>query len=149
MSTTFQSAIKDLFIDPISQERLRDPVVNSPCGHTYERSQINGWITRCLSEIRTTDCPTCRQPINGLIPNTIVRQALDVLDLPDNSLLNRIEDFTPEERRKLKRAITRIIERRAVDRQRGIPDRLPQRETFAQVATDAVVAYYQCYYTEA
>jgi hypothetical protein len=148
MSITFHAAMADLFIDPISQERLRDPVVNSPCGHTYERSQINGWIARCRTEGRVPGCPTCREPIRRLIANTLARQALDVLDHPDNSSLDRVEDFTPEERKKLERAITRIIARRNVDREQGIPDRLPQPETFIQTATDAVVAYYQCFYQE-
>jgi pimeloyl-ACP methyl ester carboxylesterase len=144
---TFQAAMTDLFIDPISHNRLRNPVANTPCGHTYEGSQINGWMTRCRTEGKVPDCPTCQEPITKLTPNMLARHTLDILDNPDNSSLNRVEDFTPGERRRLERYINRIRERRNADRQRGIPDRLPQPLTFEQMATDAVAAsraYYNC-----
>lgn len=122
---TLQSNLNDLFICPISLQRMQDPVINTSCGHTYERTQINEWITaqQRIQPGAVFRCAVCREPITHLISNILLRQALEVLDAPDNNL----ED-----------GITAITLRREEDLLIGVPHRLPEPKRFMRKVEKAI-----------
>lgn len=129
--------LRDLFIDPISLELLRDPVING-CGHSYERGQIDGWRAHKVSLGVVPDCPLCRAPLDNLIPNRLLRDALGVMNDPDNGGFENIEDLTTEEQEQVQNAIDAIRQRRQADQANGVPDRLPEPQSFLQKFSSAV-----------
>lgn len=140
---TLKVSLTDLFICPISQERMKNPVV-STCGHTYEKIEIEGWVEKCLKENKSPQCPLCREPVNNFVANFILKQALDVLEANPNSLVDRVEDLTGEEREQVEIAMARVKERREVDKSKGIPDRLPEPMSFAKKIGEAISSIYKC-----
>ena len=143
---TLRVTLKDLFICPISYEEMRQPVMNSLCGHTYEKIQIEGWMASQTSGGRVADCPQCRAPIGQLTTNFLVQQALAVLQSPDNSLIGRVEDLADdEERDQVQRAAREISSRRVTDQQNGIPIRLPTPLSFATKVSNVSTACKQLF----
>jgi hypothetical protein len=113
----------DLFIDPISHERMEDPVINS-CGHSFSRCHLEGYTIFCLSRNQDpAECPLCRQPLTRLVDNILLRNALEVLEE---------EEVTEEEQEVLDRAAANITKRRSTDDINGIPDRTPEAQSFLQ-----------------
>ena len=117
----------DLFIDPISHRRMTDPVIIA-CGHSFERDQINGWVSGGVPT-----CPLCKEPVRNLIENMFIRQALQVLDNPDNRLKERVEEFNDEAQESIKAAVDAIRQLRTRDAARGVPDRVPVATFFDSV----------------
>jgi len=139
-----QASLTEIFIDPISLERMHDPIINQ-CGHTYERTQIEGWIARKVQAGEVANCPLCRLPVAGLIPNLILGQALEILDAPVNALTTRIEELTGEEQEQISAAINIVIQRRQQDQASGIPDRLPESVKFLSKVAGAISGVYYCH----
>ena len=131
MSTPLNAAIGDLFDDPISYERMRNPVITT-CGHTFERIQIEGWIALHSND---PSCPTCRAAINtnDLVPNLLIRQAIEILNNPSNRRLNRVDDLRDDnDRQRVETAASHMRTRRAADEAAGNPYRLPEPMSFIQ-----------------
>lgn len=141
---TLRTTFRDLFTDPISLEEMRQPVMNSICGHTYEKVQIDGWVSSETNGGRVPGCPQCRKPIGELTTNYLVLQALNVLQSPDNSLVGRVEDLTDEERTQVERAIQEIRGRRVRDEQEGIPDRSSEARSFNSQPSGCCQKSYYC-----
>ena len=55
---------------------LRQPVMNSACGHTYCSSCIQSWKAQLQNS-----CPSCRCELANLIPNLTVNHLLDTLEI--------------------------------------------------------------------
>lgn len=138
---TLQTALRDTFTDPISLEVMTDPVMNS-CGHSFERSQINGWMAREVENKPVPECPLCRKPIRNLIPNILLRDALAVLADPANTSLTRVEELTDEERDQVQAAINNVFAQRARDEENGIPTRLEKPEKFLSKIAHDVSRFY-------
>ena len=77
----------------ISLSDLENPVVDT-CGHTFEKEQIETWL------LRNHTCPISRQPLTreDLIPNRIVKRAIEILNLRGRSLEGRIEERGADEK---------------------------------------------------
>jgi SUMO ligase MMS21 Smc5/6 complex component len=41
---TLRASLASTFEDPFSMQRMKDPLINTTCGHSYEAEQINGWV---------------------------------------------------------------------------------------------------------
>ncbi len=119
----------DLFIDPISMEIMINPVINT-CGHTFEITKIEEWRANRITLGSVPDCPLCRAPLENLIMNRLIKEGLDVINNPENTHLKSIEDLTDEEQENLQSAVSAIIQRRSIDQENGVPDRLPEPPTF-------------------
>jgi hypothetical protein len=67
---------------PLSYELLTDPVID-PCGHTFEKSYIVGWLN--INPI----CPLSKHPLSlaNLVPNRVAQDAAE--------LLSRLEQQIP------------------------------------------------------
>lgn len=132
-----------VFEDPISLERMTNPMINSGCGHSYEAEQINGWIASRIAANATPNCPLCRAPIEQLVANLLLKQGLQILDAQSNSLAERIEDLTDEDREDLERAIAHIQQRRQANQMANppIPDRLSEAMTFAKKKAEGAVGW--------
>ena len=132
-----------IFEDPISLERMTDPLINTVCGHSYEAEQINGWVASCIEAQAVPDCPLCRRPIGELVANILLKQGLEILDAQSNSLAERIEDLTDEDREDLERAIAHVQQRRQANQMANpvIPDRLSEAMTFARKKAEVVVGW--------
>ena len=141
---TLRVQLKDLYVDPISHEMMNDPYINASCGHTFEKSQIDGWIATCLNGNKIPDCPLCKKPIANLAPNIGVKQAIDILNDPTNSLIGRVEDLTNEEKDSVILAAETIKTKREADRILGIPDRLPKPMSFPSRVLKAYKDFYKC-----
>ncbi len=145
MSVSFNAAIGDLFDDPISFQRMTDPVISTVCGHTFEKVQIEGWIEHCENNNEEPSCPICKERINKLVPNWLAKQALDILNNPSNALINRVTDLTSDEDQEtIQRAISSIQERRATDETNGISSRLEEPFNFVKKAITDCSRYYSC-----
>lgn len=129
----------DYFIDPISHNRMHNPVINE-CGHTFESDQLNGWNKNKVTPGAVDSCPLCEAPVRNLVPNMLIRYALEVLDLPDNVNAEKIEDLLDEEQEKVQNAINNVMQRRNADHAKGILDRLPQPKNFIQRTIDGISA---------
>jgi hypothetical protein len=141
---TLRVNLTNIFQDPISLERMTDPVINSTCGHSYEAEQINGWVASRIEINAIPDCPLCRAPIGQLIANILLKQGLEILDAQVNSLAVRLEDLPDEEREDLERAIAHVQQRRLANQMNNppIPDRLSEALTFVRKRAEATVRVY-------
>jgi len=128
--TSLRASLSDLFIDPISQEIMTDPVIAN-CGHTFERVQISGWLAARIQQNAPTTCPLCRVPVTQMINNILLRNALDTLN--SYPAATDMTGFTDEEQNNISRATSSIENRRNQDRLHQIPDRLPERQLFARI----------------
>lgn len=70
--STINSSILPEFLDPITHEIMRDPVIG-PDGHTYERSSIVEWFKY------STTSPITRQPMTStqLTPNIALKNTIE------------------------------------------------------------------------
>jgi len=123
---------------------MNAPVMNSSCGHTFEKSQINGWIAACTQARKTPDCPLCKTSIANLPPNISAKQAIDVLNDPNNSLVERVEDLTTEEQEKVLLAAETIKTQREANKVLGIPDRLAKPQSFPRQVLQSFKDIYKC-----
>ena len=68
----------ETLICPITQTRMQHPMVNTQCGHTYERTAINEHMRRCKS--LTVKCPVggCPGMVNlaNLRPNKRIAELI-------------------------------------------------------------------------
>jgi hypothetical protein len=138
---TLRADLTDLFIDPISGERMADPLINT-CGHSFEAEQINGWIAHRVNANAVPDCPLCRVPIGALVPNMLLKQGLEILDKPATYLADRLEDLTDEDREELEIVIEHVRKRRLANNEAGIAHRLAEAMTFAKGAIRATGRVY-------
>lgn len=140
---TLRVNLTKIFEDPISLERMTNPVINTGCGHSYEAEEINGWVASRIETNAVPECPLCRAPIGQLIANVLLKQGLEILDAPVNSLAERIEDLTDEDREDLERAIAHVQQRRQANQMANplIPDRLSEAMTFAKKKAEVVVGF--------
>ncbi len=138
---TALSSLRDLFIDPISHEKMTDPVI-STCGHTFERSQIDGWMAWNVTLGSVPECPLCRTPLANLVPNVLIKQAIEILD--NNPLEDRVEALLEEDRTIVETAAANIEDLRATDRLRGVPDRLAEARSFMGKVATSISNYYRC-----
>ena len=126
--TSITNSLSDLLIDPISYELMQDPVID-PCGHTFERVQIQGWLRINAS------CPLSRRPMTAanLINNLIVRDALEVLAHAPASVISgndTIGDLSDEDQQIVQMAMASLNRQRANDQENEIPDRLATPRSF-------------------
>ena len=86
-------SLREMFEDPITHELIANPVVDS-CGHTFDRAGIVRWLQEHHS------CPLSRRVFDeaDLLPNLIVRDALDILHRIGASLAGRVEDLQVDDR---------------------------------------------------
>ncbi len=115
-------ALKALFECPLSIDTLKDPVID-PCGHTFEREDIVRWLAV------NNNCPLSRTPfaVNDLVPNRIMRQAMEILARRERPLNGQIEEQGANENE-------RLILKRAMEELHP--------KTFARQAGDVVESYY-------
>jgi hypothetical protein len=66
--------IEALLTCSLSLDKLEDPVIDK-CGHTFERNYIETW----LQSHHTCPISRNRVTIEDLIPNRVVKQAIDIL----------------------------------------------------------------------
>ncbi len=132
---------KDFFFDPISGQRMQKPYQNS-CGHTYEQSQIQGWMGRAVKKGEVPNCPLCRASVNNLILNRLIKKTLDILYAPDNAHIETIEELTDEERETVENTIEIVKKQREEDCTKSIPNKLEQTETFVSKIVEASKEFY-------
>jgi hypothetical protein len=136
------NSLRDHFIDPISFEMMKDPVMNQ-CGHVFCREQIEGWRALKIREGAVPSCPLCREPIQNLVKNVLVKNAIEVLNDPDNAHVNSIEDFPDDEQReRVQQALDRLESRWKQDDAQGVPHRLEVAHNFAKKAAEAISGFY-------
>lgn len=140
-----RSELTNLLLCPQSHVPMQDPVID-PCGHTFERRQI---------EARLSDNPTCplsARPISvdQLMPNRAVRLAVETLaHAPamaggSASDLVNFSAFDDESREILNVAIAALRAQREIDRRNNVPDRLPEAQRFAERVVKGCKEFYKC-----
>ncbi len=84
--------LESLLTCSISLNELENPVIDK-CGHTFEKTHIEAWLAR------NPTCPISRDPLNraDLIPNRIVKQAIEILNQRGRALEGRIEERGADE----------------------------------------------------
>lgn len=130
---------------PQSHLLMQDPVID-PCGHTFEREQIEGRIS-----VNPT-CPLSKRPItvDQLMPNRAVRLALEILaHLPagtatSDSDVVQFSTLDEDSRGILSIAIKALRAQIELDRQNNIPERLPVPEQFGQRVIKGCKEFYKC-----
>lgn len=57
---TLRVNLTKIFEDPISLQKMTNPVINTACGHSYEAEQINGWVASQIEANAVPGCPLCQ-----------------------------------------------------------------------------------------
>ena len=119
------NTIREVFECPITTELLIDPVID-PCGHTFERADIEHWLEDHNSCPLNRNQPLVRQ---SLIPNRIVREALQVIQhhqiplaIPRNELA--AVEIPADDRAVVNQAMQQIFDKRTNDAKVNIPSKL-------------------------
>jgi hypothetical protein len=87
----------------ISLEKLEDPVIDK-CGHTFERNYIETW----LQSHHTCPISRNRVTIEDLIPNRVVKQAIDILKQRGRAQDGSVAVADEKERAIILRAATQL-----------------------------------------
>ena len=71
--------IPAMFLCPISDEIMQDPVLDPTSGITYDRVNIVSWINDCIKKGQEPTSPQSRKRLTEamLIPNRLVKDAID------------------------------------------------------------------------
>lgn len=126
MAAALTTNLTDIFSCPISYGILSDPVMD-PCGHTFERVMIVEWLRE------HNHCPLSRRPITtaSLVPNLILRQALEILAHHTEALSDQ-SGLSAEDREVVSLATSHINHQRTQNEANGIPSRVPEPPSFVE-----------------
>jgi hypothetical protein len=105
ITSTLKSSeeLENLFMCPLSLDTFEDPVVDK-CGHTFERTNIQDWLQK------NDTCPLFRERITskGLMPNRVVKQAIDILKRKGRSQDGSVAVADKQEREMVIRAVKQL-----------------------------------------
>lgn len=142
--SAWQKPFIELFRDPISHELMQDPATCVPCGHSFEKEQIEGWRAFCVRKGAPPTCPLCRQPIQELITAFLLKQAIEVVCNPQNSSINHFQSLTDEEQEQLQQGASQIEQQQAQNVAAGVPNMLAEPQSFIQRVKAASQRVYGC-----
>ena len=134
-------SLMDVFRCSISHELMIDPVID-PCGDTFDRANIEGWLER------QGNCPLTRRDIGigNLIPNRIVRDALAILARNAHLFAGRAEDMGGDDPEQLmiREAVEELLRHRYLCQSQHIPVRIEPPQSFVAQAIGQMQRNYRC-----